>query len=64
MQESEIPKSKKFLIRLSNFYSLITGQKHKDKFGNCTACDSCSIYYKAREGEWENCPENKWKLWN
>lgn len=59
----EIPLKKKILIYLSDFYSQITGQKQKDNKGNCTACDSCSVYYKAREGAYEDCPENRWKKW-
>lgn len=59
----EISLKKKILIYLSDFYSIILGQKDKDNKGNCTACDSCSVYYKAREGSYEDCPENKWKKW-
>ena len=47
------------MIALSDFYSLITGNKQTDKLGNCTACAGCSIYYKTEE-TYESCPENKW----
>ena len=52
---------KRFLVLLSDLYSRITNNSDKDNKGNCTACNSCSVYYKARELEDEDCPKNKWK---
>jgi hypothetical protein len=53
---------KRALIKLSDFYSWITGNKKKDNLGNCTSCDSCSILYKTVDEQY--CPhptEDKWK---
>lgn len=50
---------KRVLKELSDFYSYITANKDEDSLGNCSACDSCSIFYKTAEEE-ENCPKNKW----
>lgn len=49
---------KKILIKLSDFYSWITGNKNEDNLHNCGVC-GCSIYYKSAEKE-EKCPKNKW----
>ena len=51
---------KRVLIWMSTTYSFITFNIKEDSQGNCTACQSCSIYYKARE-EKEKCPKGKWK---
>ena len=52
---------KSFLSSLSDFYSWITGNKKVDVLGNCTACKSCSIYYKSI---WENiCPHPEGDKW-
>ena len=49
------------LIKLSDFYSWVTGNKEEDILGNCSACELCSIYYKTFEYI-ESCPKNKWKI--
>lgn len=49
-----------FLATLSSFYSWLVGKSKEDSLGNCTACDSCSIYYKTLELD-ETCPKHKWK---
>lgn len=54
-----IPPIKKILIRLSDFYSWITGNIEEDNLHNCTACSGCSIFYKTFEPE-EHCPKEKW----
>lgn len=56
-----IPIKKRILIFLSDTLSWVMGRKAEDSLGNCMACASCSIYYKTREYEWENCPKDKWK---
>jgi hypothetical protein len=56
----KIPLDKKILIKLSNFYSCITFKSKIDNLGNCTACQSCSIYYATAE-KLEKCKKNKWK---
>lgn len=57
--KSKISFKKRVLIWLSDFYSFITNTKDVDNLGNCTACDSCSIYFKTQE-EYEKCPIDKW----
>lgn len=59
--QDKISYKKRLLIRLSNFYSFITGKRQEDNKGNCLACEACSVYYKARELEDEDCPKGKWK---
>lgn len=49
-----------FLATLSSFYSKITGRAKVDVFGNCTACEACSIYFKAFE-KLETCKKGKWE---
>lgn len=61
LNTGEISQRKKLLKRLSDLYSKIMGQSKKDNKGNCTACNSCSVYYKAQEWEWEDCPKGRWK---
>lgn len=50
---------KLFIQKLSDLYSIITGNSDKDVLGNCTACQMCSIYYKTAT-KIEQCPKNKW----
>jgi len=57
----KIPLKKRILKFLSDLYSRIMGKSNVDNKGNCTKCNSCSVYYKAQELEYEDCPENKWK---
>lgn len=57
--QKKIKFNKRVLILLSDFYSFITGNKEKDNLGNCTYCDSCSIYYKTEE-KLEQCEAGKW----
>ena len=61
LNTESISKYKNFLIKLSDFYSFIMGRKKEDIYGNCTACDSCSILFKAIELEDEDCPKKYWK---
>ena len=56
-----IPIKKRILIFLSDTLSFIMGRKEEDNLSNCTACSGCSIYYKTREYEWEDCPKGKWE---
>ena len=58
--QEKIKFNKRVLILISNFYSFITGNLSKDNLGNCTACKSCSIYYKVEE-PYESCPKGKWE---
>lgn len=51
---------KKILIRLSDFYSWITGNSDKDNLGNCLGCKSCSVYYKLADND--KCPKNYWEI--
>lgn len=47
---------------LSDMLTYITVRGIKeDNLGNCTKCNSCSIFYKTREIEYEDCPDNRWK---
>lgn len=57
--QAKVKFKKRVLIYLSDFYSFITGNKEKDNLGNCTYCDSCSIYYKTSE-KLESCDAKKW----
>lgn len=57
----KIPLNKRILKFLSDLYSRIMGKSNVDNKGNCTACNSCSVYYKAQELEFEDCPKGKWK---
>lgn len=53
-----IPPLKLILKKLSDFYSLITGNSEVDVLGNCSVC-GCSVYYKSDSEE--ECPKNKWE---
>ena len=58
----KMPLNKKILKNLSDLYSFICGKLDEDNLGNCTACDSCSIFYKSLDDE--HCPHplgDKWK---
>lgn len=55
----KIPWNKKMLIKLSNFYSYITGNLDEDNLGSCTKC-GCSVFYGSAEIT-EECPDNRWK---
>lgn len=56
---------KLFLASLSDFYSWITGNKEEDNLGVCTACSSCSIFYKSQfELECPHPEGDKWKIMN
>lgn len=57
----KIPWRKKIVIKLSDFYSWVTGNSDEDNLGNCLKCSSCSVFYKTLEKEFESCPENRWK---
>ena len=58
----KISLKKRILISLSDMLTYITVIDIKeDTLGNCTKCDSCSIFYKSRELEYEDCPDNRWK---
>ena len=50
-----------FLAMLSSLYSKIMGRSKEDIYGNCTACEACSIYFKAFEKS-EVCKKNKWEV--
>jgi hypothetical protein len=54
-----VPPLKRFLKLLSDFYSKITGNAKVDVLGNCTACESCSVYYKSIDEE--ECPKDRWR---
>ena len=56
-----IPIKKRTLIFLSDTLSFIMGRKEEDNLGNCLGCESCSIYFKTFEYNWEDCPKGKWK---
>ncbi len=51
--------TKKLTIKLSDFYSFITGKKKEDNLGSCLACEACSIYFKTNELE-ETCKMDYW----
>jgi len=58
----KIPLNKRVLKFFSDLLTIITIRGIKeDVLGNCTKCDSCSIFYKTREVEYEDCPDNRWK---
>jgi hypothetical protein len=57
--QTRVQFKKSVLIWLSDFYSFVTFNRNKDNLGNCTACESCSIYYKTSE-KYEYCPDEKW----
>lgn len=57
----KIPFNKLILKKLSDFYSLIAGKKDEDSLGNCTACSSCSIFYKTLYEY--HCPHPKGDRW-
>lgn len=62
LNREKIPLNKLILKKLSDFYSLITGNLEVDVLGNCTACESCSIYYLTIDSdECHNKKENRWK---
>jgi len=54
-----IPLRKRIIKKLSDFYSLITGNAEVDVLGNCSVC-LCSLYYKSLEDE-EECPDGRWQ---
>ena len=58
---SKLSTYKSFLASLSTFYSWITGNKDEDTLGNCTACESCSVYYKTSYEK--DCPHPKGDKW-
>lgn len=49
-----------FLATLSSLYSRLMGRAKDDIYGNCTACEACSIYFKAFEKD-ENCILGRWE---
>jgi ribosomal protein S24E len=51
--------TKKLIIKLSDFYSFITGKKQEDNLGNCTIC-GCSLFYLTSEKE-SYCKKEFWK---
>jgi hypothetical protein len=52
---------KLILKKLSDFYSLITGNREEDSLGSCNSC-GCSIFYKSKyELECPHPKGNKWK---
>lgn len=53
---------KKALKSLSDFYSRITGNADEDNLGNCTFCNSCSIFYKSLLEDRCSDTMNKWKI--
>jgi len=58
----KIKLGKKVLIKLSDFYSWISGKKEEDNLGSCTAC-GCSIYFKLlMSSEGEDCVKGKWNV--
>ena len=50
-----------FLANLSVLYSKLMGRSKEDVYGNCTACEACSVYFKAFE-KLETCKKNKWEI--
>jgi len=52
-----------FLATLSSLYSKLMGRAKEDIYGNCTACEACSIYFKAFEKD-EDCIMGKWENLN
>ena len=55
-----VPQRELYIKILSDFYSKITGNAEVDNLGNCSECDSCSVYFKTREGV-EECPKEFWE---
>lgn len=51
--------TKKLIIKLSDFYSLITGKKKEDNLGNCLACEACSVFFLTNEPE-SYCKKEYW----
>lgn len=60
LEENKLTFKKKLLKNLSQFYSKITGNGDVDVLGECTACETCSVYYKSLEPT-SYCEKNKWK---
>lgn len=60
LEKNKLSFNKKLLQRLSRFYSIITGNKDVDVLGECTACETCSVYYKSSEPT-SYCEKNRWK---
>lgn len=54
-----IPLKKRIIKKASDFYSWITGNAEVDVLGNCTFCESCSIFYKSRDED--ECPDGRWQ---
>ena len=50
-----------FLANLSVLYSKLMGRSKEDVYGNCTACEACSVYFKAFE-KLETCKKNRWEI--
>lgn len=57
----KVPLKKLIIIKVSDFYSWITGNKEDDSLGNCTACLGCSLYYSTLYEEY--CHHPKGDLW-
>ena len=55
----KIPFKKLVWKKASDFYSWIAGKEDEDNLGNCTICNSCSVYYKSAE-ELEDCKIGRW----
>lgn len=59
----KLPFKKLIIKKLSNFYSFIAGKSEEDNLGNCTACESCSIYFKIlMSDEGEDCIKGYWNI--
>lgn len=59
----KLPFKKSIIKKLSDFYSFIAGKSEEDNLGNCTACESCSIYFKIlMSDEGEDCIKGYWKI--
>lgn len=57
--QKRIPFEKLVIKKLSDSFSWLVGKSQEDNLGNCTACSSCSIFYKSAE-KVEDCPKGKW----
>lgn len=55
----KIPRKKRMLKKISDFYSWITGNSEEDNLGNCLACEACSLYFKTAE-ILEECKKGYW----
>ena len=58
----KVPLKKRILKNLSDLYSFICGKLDDDNLGNCTVCESCSIFFKSQDEQ--ICPHplgDKWK---